>query len=392
MSLLVKLKLGILICILALFAQSFAQEKPEVIKKVNFGYSKNPPARTQKNPKEKKSGSEKKSKKTEKNSKQVAKSKTSKEPGKNGKLESGETPGSTVVGKSGNGKAKIEPATTDAALISAEETGEMATIAKKTREIAKKASNDSLPLTEVYKVGIDDVLFISLQNKGSGTSRYYTVLNDGTIDYPLAGELVSVVGLTTDEIEDLLRSKVKLYENPEITVKVREYASHKIMVLGLVEKSGEKYLRREAMPLYVIRAEAIVKPDATQVVLRKTGAEEATYELDDSKTGEILIQTGDIVEFIKGQAANSAIKVTGFYYIGEMVRKFGRKDFYEGLTLTQAILESGGLRNSRTKKVIIRRKNEKGLLESETYKLREIKNGKIPDPLLMVGDTIESAN
>src|SRR5688500_11472833 len=38
------------------------------------------------------------------------------------------------------------------------------TIAKKTLEIAKKSSNRNLPPTEIYKVGVGDILFISLQN------------------------------------------------------------------------------------------------------------------------------------------------------------------------------------------------------------------------------------
>ncbi|HEX8290076.1 MAG TPA: polysaccharide biosynthesis/export family protein, partial [Pyrinomonadaceae bacterium] len=110
-------------------------------------------------------------------------------------------------------------------------------IARKTLEIAKKANTVSLSPTEIYKVGIGDILFINLQNSPNN-STYYTILNDGTIDYPLAGEMVSVAGLTTDEIEEVLRSKIKLYENPQISVKIREYSSHTISVLGLVEKAG----------------------------------------------------------------------------------------------------------------------------------------------------------
>ena len=379
-----KLKFGILIGVLTMSVQTFAQEKSEVVKKVNFGYSKNPPSRIQKNKKAKKTETSKEGKKTGKESKLVAENATrnSKKGEENKSDASGKNPSETEVAKKEKGIGLVDP----------ESVTENATIAKKTREIAKKASREALPPTEIYEVGINDVLFISLQNNGSGSSRYYTVLNDGNIDYPLAGELVSVVGLTTDEIEDLLRSKVKLYENPEITVKVREHASHKIMVLGLVEKSGEKYLRREAMPLYVIRAEAIVKPNASQVVLKRSGAETETLDLNDSKTGEVLIKSGDIVEFVQSTSAKNAATVSGYYYVGQLVRQFGRQDFYEGLTLTQAILESGGLRNSKINKVTIRRKNEEGLLKSKTYKLKDIKEGKIPDPVLQAGDTIESAN
>ena len=75
-------------------------------------------------------------------------------------------------------------------------------IAEKTLSVVKKAAKRSPAPTENYTVGSGDVLFVSLQNN-SKASTYFTVLNDGTIDYPLAGEMVSVAGMTTDEIEEV---------------------------------------------------------------------------------------------------------------------------------------------------------------------------------------------
>ena len=89
---------------------------------------------------------------------------------------------------------------------------ENTSIAKQTLEIAKQANAESLSPTEVYKVGVGDILFINLQNSPKD-STYYTILNDGSIDYPLAGQMVTVAGLTTDEIEETLKGKIKLYEN-----------------------------------------------------------------------------------------------------------------------------------------------------------------------------------
>jgi len=212
-------------------------------------------------------------------------------------------------------------------------------------------------------------------------------LNDGTIDYPLAGEMVTVAGLKTEEIEETLKGKIKLYENPQISVKIREYASHTITVLGLVEKAGEKKLQREAVPLYVIRAEAIVQTKAAQAVIRRTNAATETIELKDAKSDEVLIFPGDIVEF--GAGDNKAASESNFYYIGGEVANGGQKEFYRGITLTQAILASGGLRKSNIKKVVIRRKNSQGLLILWLYNLKAVKDGKEPDPALEAGDTIE---
>lgn len=265
-------------------------------------------------------------------------------------------------------------------------------IAKKTLEIAKRAGAEAVSPTEIYKVGVGDILFISLQNAPSNSSSYFTVLNDGTIDYPLAGQMIPVVGLTSEEIEDLLKSKIKLFENPQVAVKVREHASHSITVLGLVEKAGVKFLPREAMPLYFVRAEAVVQSKANQAVIKHANAGTEVLDLNDAKNDNVLIFPGDIVEFKYRDDNENTSRQPQFYYIGGNVVSGGQKDFHRGLTLTQAILASGGLRKSNVKKIIIRRKNAQGLLVATEVNIKSINDGKEPDPVLEVGDTIEVGN
>ena len=328
--------------VLLLCGQIFAQEQTVKPKKINFDYSKNP------------------------DTKPIKQS------------------------RNANENPQIQENLQAESVVENTETSEN-TIAKKTLEIAKKSSTKNLPPTEIYKVGIGDILFVSLQNAPSKDSTYFTVLNDGTIDYPLVGKLVSVAGLTTDEIEEILREKITLYENPQISVRVRDYASHPIKVLGLVEKAGEKFLQREAIPLFVIKAEAIVQPKATQVVIRRADSTIDTLSLIDPKTDETLILPGDIIEFSIGSNKSTA-QQSQFYFIGGEIFSAGQKDFHQGLTLSQAILAAGGLRKTSIKQIIVRRKNAEGLLTSTAYNLKEIKDGKIPDPILEAGDTIEVGN
>jgi protein involved in polysaccharide export with SLBB domain len=264
---------------------------------------------------------------------------------------------------------------------------ESRSVAAKTLEVAKRATAVELSPTEIYKVGIGDVLFVSLQNAPAKETTYFTVLNDGNIDYPLAGEMVQVLGLTTEQIEELLESKIKLYESPQISIKVREHNSHTFTVLGLVEKSGEKTMQREAVPLYLVQTQAIVNPRANQAIIKRGNLENQVINLKDAKSGETLIFPNDIVEF----GINDA-KVSQFYFIGGEINSGGRRDYTPGLTLTQAILESGGLKKTNAKKVVIRRKNEAGMLVPTEYDLKLIKDGKAVDPLLEAGDTIEIGN
>lgn len=332
-----------------------AQESEPTQKPVNFGYSRNP--KTKSKPAAAESSVQKI---------QAAKPKS--------KSVIPEIPGNPSVLISEN--KIVKPADSDGY-----------SAASKTLEVAKRAVT-AAP-TEIYKIGVGDVLFISLQNAPSKASTYFTVLGDGTIDYPLARQMVSVAGLTVEETEDLLAEKVKLYENPQISVKVREHASHSITVLGLVEKSGEQFLEREAIPLYVVKAKSIVQPNADRLFIKRTGGAAENINLKDAAAEEILIFPGDILEFKSTEMNSDAILTTNFYYIGGEINSAGQKGFHSGITLTQAILASGGLRKPSVKKAVVRRKNEQGLLSPIEFDLTAIKDGKQPDPILRAGDTIE---
>ena len=263
-------------------------------------------------------------------------------------------------------------------------------IASKTFEIAKREGEKAISPTEIYRVGVGDILFISLENAPPNVSTYFTVLKNGAIDYPLAGGLNFVLGMTPEEVENELRSKIELYDNPQISVKVREYSSHKITVLGLVEKPGIKYLQREAVPLFVVRAEAIVQPSANQVAIRRAETNKTEkLSLLESDNDNVLVFPGDIVEFSSILNKKPSVVVPQFYYIGGNVRSGGQMKFYKGMTLTQAVIAAGGLVRSRIKKVYLRRKNETGLLITKVYNLKKIENGLEPDPLIQAGDRIE---
>ena len=260
----------------------------------------------------------------------------------------------------------------------------------KTPLSVKRKDSAALPPSAIYKIGVGDILFISLENASSNESTYYTVLPNGEIDYPLAGAMVAVKGLTTDEIENVLQKKIKLYENPQVSVKIREHNSHTYTVLGMVEKPGEKVLQREAYPLLIVRAEAVIKPTADRAIIKRSDSQTETLDLKDEKSDDVLIFPGDIVEF--GSTETAANQEKQFYYVGGEIISGGQKDFYKGITLTQAILASGGLKKQSVKKVVIRRRNEAGMLTPTNCDLKVIKDGKAADPPLEAGDTIEIGN
>ena len=97
------------------------------------------------------------------------------------------------------------------------DTEDRPTVAQNTYKIVKNANLRSLPPTEIYKVGVGDVLFVNLKNT-VGSSGYYTVRTNGTIDFPLAGENVIVADQTVEDIEEMLASDITLFPDPQVEV------------------------------------------------------------------------------------------------------------------------------------------------------------------------------
>lgn len=152
-------------------------------------------------------------------------------------------------------------------------------------------------LTEIYKIGVGDVIFINVKNSVNANG-FYTVRKDGTLDFSLAGEKVVVTGKTASEIERFLAAKITLYRNPQVEVKVSEFGSHKVTVSGLVDRPGTRSIQREAVPLYVIRAGALVDTKATRAKITRNGGNLESYGLRDAKIDEVLVFPGDSVEFV----------------------------------------------------------------------------------------------
>ena len=250
-------------------------------------------------------------------------------------------------------------------------------------------SSDASPapqrLTEIYRVGIGDILDIRLLNSAYNRSTLFTVADNGLIDVPVAGGTIAVVGLTPEEIQKLIAAELKrraVAEKAQVSVSVRQYSSHTVTVTGLVIHPGTRFLRREMMPLYVILAESQLRNDGARVVIIRGGTPGEPHDLSDPATLNLNVQSGDIITV--------SSRPEEFYYIGGRVHYPGQKQFQPGITLLQAILAAGGTTRQEMK-VEISREGEGGKLVTISYNLKQIKAGAVQDPKLAAGDRIEVA-
>jgi len=260
--------------------------------------------------------------------------------------------------------------------------------AEKVSEQAVELSDDvnaaanELPLTKTYRVGPNDVLDIRI-NDSAAQSTLFTITAAGLLEHPMLSEPLAAGGLTTNEISSRFESEIKrraLMENPKVSVGVRDYASHTILVSGLVKDSGTKILRREAIPLYVVVADAQPLPEAARVtVLRNETNQTFDVELAESSEMNMLVRPGDVITLHPN--------VTQFLYIGGEVKAPGEKTYRRGLTLTQAIIAAGGV-TPKAKEARLGRDDGNGFLVVTRYKLKEIESGKVQDPSVKPGDRI----
>ena len=238
-------------------------------------------------------------------------------------------------------------------------------------------------LTEIYRVGFGDVLDIRLINSPNNKSTLFTVLPSGAIDFPVAGGAIIVAGMTTEEIQFRIAAELKkraVEENAQVSVGVRQYASHSVIVNGLVVNPGTRYLRREAVPLYVVLAESQLRNDAGRVVIMRGGSSGQPLELSDPQTLNLIVQSGDVISVSN--------KPDEFYYIGGRVNFPGQKVFKPGITLLQAILAAGGV-PLKENRVELSRAGTDGRLTTVRYRIKDIKGGSVEDPKLQSGDRIE---
>ena len=248
---------------------------------------------------------------------------------------------------------------------------------------ASSATSAVSVASQIYRVGVGDVLDIQLNNNPSQGSTLFTVLDGGMLEYPLAGNPLPVAGMTTKEIAATLRQKIKFFEDPAVEVNVRDYASHTVTISGFVAAPGTKTLRREAVPLYALLAESLVLSDAARATITRS-SETLAIDLKDTNLSATLVLPGDVIKVLGAFPAP-----TEFFFVAGQVRLPGQKAFHSGLTLTQAILAAGGAMNGAAERVRVSRQGADGRLVTTEFNLRKIQSGKIADPAIQKDDRIE---
>jgi polysaccharide export outer membrane protein len=226
-----------------------------------------------------------------------------------------------------------------------------------------------------YKVGPEDLLEISVF-EDEKLNKIVRVSSQGNISLPLLG-ILKIKGLTANELEKEIRDLLaeRYFQDPHISVFIKEYRNQRISVIGAVEKPGVYDVTGQKAILDILAMAGGLKEDAGQLLflIRPPKFEDETTKVkkdsDDQppKTFMIdlegLLVKGDLalnLPLIHGDVVN--IPVSGKIFVGGEVRSPGGFPLRgKKLTVSQAIALAGGLKGeangSETK---IFRYSEKG--------------------------------
>jgi len=247
-----------------------------------------------------------------------------------------------------------------------------------------------------YQVGVGDVLDVIVFDNPDLT-RATPIQTNGTISLPLLGD-VEVAGLTVPEVERRLTVLLErdYLVNPQVEVRVKEYNSQFVFVVGEVAKTGRIPLKGRTR-LIDLLAEAggltqrasgeilIARADGTfdngeRSLKVKLGGRGLTPE---EQAGlEVVLRNGDI------------LTASPKYYVtveGEVARP-GRIVLEPGLTASAAISSAGGLTRFGGSKIKVRRIDAKsGETQILEVNLKDVRDGKEPDLELQANDVVSAS-
>ena len=243
-----------------------------------------------------------------------------------------------------------------------------------------------------YRVGPGDVLDIAVLGNADLT-RTATVQPTGSITFPLLNE-VPVAGLTVSEIQRRLTALLikDFLVDPHVEVKVKEFQSQFVIVLGEVNTPGRKVLRGGSRLVDVLVEAGGFTPRASGeiVITRNEGSFEGgskslrmrlggTFSAQDYVGLELALRNGDVIT----APARQYVTVEG------EVQRPGRYAIEGDLTVTGAISTAGGLTRFGSSDVKLRRiEAGTGQVTITKVDLKDVRKGKRPDPPVAPNDVI----
>jgi polysaccharide export outer membrane protein len=257
-----------------------------------------------------------------------------------------------------------------------------------------------------YKIGPEDLLEITVF-EDEKLNKVVRVSSQGNISLPLIG-ILRVKGLIADELEKEIRDLLaeKYFQDPHVSVFIKEYRNQRISVMGAVEKPGVFDVTGQRVVIDLLAMAGGLKEDAGPLLflIRQPRLDGEASKKEEDKGSveekpktfvielEELLVKGDLTlnfPLLHGDVIN--IPVSGKIFVGGEVKRPGGFPLKgKRMTVSQAIAMAEGLspeaNGEETK--IFRYTGKDSERESFVANVYAIQKGESEDPYLRENDII----
>ena len=271
------------------------------------------------------------------------------------------------------------------------------------------------PKEAPYVIGRDDILDITVWQSPDLT-KSLTVQSDGTIDYPLIGNLPAA-GLTPPDLQKTIQDKLSqgFVKDPKVIVSIKEYNSKKILVFGEVGKPGLFKIKGPVPVLELLFMVGGANPDAKRMtVIRPTNPSSSTFDASEFTTSPVyseqkaaadnsaqtikvdliaLLSKGDLSQNVLIAPGDTIYVASGTglrYHVLGQVGNPGPYEWSQDITVLEAIKLAGGVNShGAPNRIKVRKVFGNGQKQEIKINVLEIMNGKKKDDVIIKpGDTI----
>ena len=262
--------------------------------------------------------------------------------------------------------------------------------AQSSSTVTREASPGTLG--SAYRIGPRDRLIIRVQELPNLDSEQQ-VADDGTVTLGVVGS-IDVRGLTETELAERLRTRLlsEGMRRATVTVAVAEYRSKPVSVLGAVARPGNQVIPgRSTLIDLILDAGGLSDRAGTKILVRRR-ADNGLSDRVEISVDELFVQgnpkvnlpifAGDLIHVLPMQEVS-------IHFLGQ-VASVGTLTFSDNkkVTLLTAIARAGGLTETASNKLVIKREGEDGKRFEIPVDYRKLLNGRIPDVELQDGDLI----
>ncbi len=247
------------------------------------------------------------------------------------------------------------------------------------------------PSTSPYRLGPRDRIQIQIEEL-EGLDQELEVADDGSITIPDLGK-VDAEGLTAEQLAVRIRTQLESRGVRKATaiVSVTARSSRPVSILGAVQQPGVHHVPRRATLMEVILSAKLAEAHGPDIIVSRRAANGLGDEVriavaDLLETGNprvnIPIFAGDLIR------VPPARELT-VYFLGAVGETGSRT--YTGnkpVTLLTTLVSAGGLTETASNKILIRRLEASGERREIVVNYRRILNGDDPDIELMDGDIV----